>query len=294
MNRPVRSGASETFPWGRLEPVADGAWALVSTPLSDHEDARRTLCNGGIIAGEEGLMLVEGFMSTEGAAWLADQARHRTGMEPTHIVLTHFHVDHTSGTAGYLRGGNSPQVMATATTRRLLAEREAELAADERDARLLVLPDTLVPDGAEPVEVDLGGRLVRLVVRSGHTPSDMVIELDDASVIWTGDLVWNGMFPNYMDALPEQLSASVRELRDQEAALYVSGHGELADRSDLDRCIDLLDHIEDAARRAKDRGFTAEEAASEFEVPSSLGEWPMLSESYPEKAMSAWFQQMES
>ena len=35
-------------PFGRLERIADGVWALVSTPLSGD---RTTLANGGLIAG---------------------------------------------------------------------------------------------------------------------------------------------------------------------------------------------------------------------------------------------------
>jgi len=37
-------------PWARIEEVADGIWAVISTPLED----RTTICNGGIIRGSGG------------------------------------------------------------------------------------------------------------------------------------------------------------------------------------------------------------------------------------------------
>ena len=42
-----------TEPFGSLEKVADGIWALISTPLGGD---RTTLSNGGIIAGRSGVI----------------------------------------------------------------------------------------------------------------------------------------------------------------------------------------------------------------------------------------------
>ena len=286
----ARSTRRAGEPWGRLEPVADGCWALVSTPLAGGAESRRTLCNGGIIAGREGVMAVEAFASMEGAAWLSDEALRLTGMRPTHVVLTHYHGDHVSGGAGYLLGGEAPRLMATRTTRRLMAEQEAALADDRTDARPLLMPDTVLPDEGEGTDIDLGGRAVRITPRRGHTPSDLVIRTD--SVIFTGDLVWNAMFPNYMDAIPLELSRHVRALRSQRADVYVSGHGALSEAADLDRYIDLLDDVEAAARQALTAGRPLGEAAAEYAVPPSLGDWHLFSPRYPEVAFLAWSREL--
>ena len=55
-------------PWGRLERIADGVWALISTPLTGD---RTTLCNGGLVAGRNGVLMVEAFASDVGARWMA-------------------------------------------------------------------------------------------------------------------------------------------------------------------------------------------------------------------------------
>ncbi|MDX1675912.1 MAG: MBL fold metallo-hydrolase, partial [Longimicrobiales bacterium] len=121
--RPGRRRQAE--PWGRIQRVAPDTWALVSTPRNEHPDARRTLCNGGIIAGRDAVMIIEGFASPAGAAWMAGQAERLTGRRPSHVVITHFHGDHVGGTAGYVHGDRIPAMLATATTRRLLAEQAA-------------------------------------------------------------------------------------------------------------------------------------------------------------------------
>jgi len=44
-------------PFGRLEEVGEGLWAFISTPLGGDYT---TVCNGGIIAGTEGVLVVGG------------------------------------------------------------------------------------------------------------------------------------------------------------------------------------------------------------------------------------------
>lgn len=270
-------------PWGRLEKVAEGVWALVSTPLGGD---RTTLCNGGIVAGRAGVLVVEAFGSDAGARWMAEQARTLTGRRPTHVVVTHYHADHTGG----LRGGvESPDVtlMATALTRDQTRERNQEPPAEIlQGARLL--------DARRPTDVDLGGRSVLVVPRRGHTDSDVSLEVSDPSVVFCGDLVWNGMFPNYVDAVPSRLSLNVRMLRSLGASTYVPGHGPLAGASDLDRYLALLDDVEAAARRAVERSLTAEAAGAEYRIPERLGEWTLFNPRYFERALGAWMKELSS
>src|SRR5260370_33026603 len=66
-------------PFGSLEVVGDGVWALVSTPLGGD---RTTLSNGGIIAGRSGVLAIEGFNQPHGAQWLPNQAPGVPGAAP--------------------------------------------------------------------------------------------------------------------------------------------------------------------------------------------------------------------
>ena len=93
--------------------------------------------------------------------------------------------------------------------------------------------------------------------RRGHTPSDVTVEIPDERIAWCGDLVWNGMFPNYMDAIPSQLSRSVRALQADQQTIYVPGHGPLAGPEDLSRYLRVIDGLEDTARTARQEGWTA-------------------------------------
>ena len=267
-------------PWGRLERIAPGVWGLVSTPLED----RTTLCNGGIISGRNGVVIVEAFASNDGARWMTEQARRLTGRRPTHTVITHYHGDHTDGLRGMVETPGV-EVLGTDVT--------IDLSMQNGDEQSEVLETVTRIGTRRPTEIDLGDRSVILVPRRGHTQSDLTVEIPEESVVFCGDLVWNQMVPNYVDAAPSRLSAEARLLRAMDASTYVPGHGPLADAMALDRYVDLLGDIEAAARKAIDRGISSEQAGEEYRIPDGLGDWYAFQPTYFATAIGAWMSELE-
>jgi glyoxylase-like metal-dependent hydrolase (beta-lactamase superfamily II) len=276
--------AQEAF--GRLEQVAEGVWALISTPLGGD---RATVANGGLIAGRSGVLAIEGFFQPQGAAWLAARSVELTGRWPTHVLLTHYHADHVNGLAGYLATARRPDMVTTATTRDLALVRN-QPADSERSAALSQV-DTL-EEAPEPT-IDLGGRTVRVSRHAGHTASDIAVVLDDPAITFCGDLVWNGMFPNYVDAAPTALAQAVRALRRGAGVIHVPGHGSVASDADVARYLAMLDTVGDAARRAHAAGTDAKAAAAAFSLPASLGEWTLFGSTFYERAFTAWFRELD-
>jgi glyoxylase-like metal-dependent hydrolase (beta-lactamase superfamily II) len=261
-------------------------WALISTPLNGDNT---TLSNGGIIQGKSGVLAIEGFYTPRGAAWLAGKARELTGRWPTHVVLTHYHSDHANGIAGYVTPENSPRIRATSRTRGLVEERNTP--PDE--ARSAALDGAILLSPSENSTIDLGGVTARVVPRSGHTESDVSIELDEKGIVFCGDLFWNSMFPNYVDAIPSRLSESVRAIRGEGKTIYVPGHGATGDSASFDRYTSMIDEVERAARQAHDKGQSAKDAAAVFKLPASLGEWTLFGRGFFERAFTAWYRELD-
>ena len=170
-------------PWGRIEALHDGVWAIVSTPLAT--DDRTTLSNGGIIAGTERVLVIESFASPAGAAWAATQAHLLTGRWPTDVVITHYHGDHSNGVTGYLENGDPPRIWMTAQTRQLLTPaRTLDDGRSDQGPRASLFETAGEIAAGESTEIDLGGRTVRLEPRAGHTASDVTIEIDEPSTVF--------------------------------------------------------------------------------------------------------------
>ena len=271
--------AQEKF--GRLEKVAEGVWALVSDPLSGD---RTTLANGGIIAGKSGVMAIEGFFMPKGATWLAEQAKALTGKWPTHVVLTHYHADHVNGLAGYGTGGPAPRFLSTPVTQDQAITRNQPADSGRTEA---LRAAAALAEGP----IDLGGRKVRITNLRGHTDSDSVVILDDPQITFCGDLVWNGIFPNYVDAKPSALATSVASIK-RAGATYIPGHGAVARDADFDRYVAMLGAVEEAARKAQKAGTPAAEAANSFALPPSLGEWTVFAKPFFERAFAAWYKEL--
>ena len=274
-------------PWGRLDEVTKGVWALISDPFGGD---RTTLSNGAIIAGTRGVLVTEGLFTGAGGAWMAQQAKALTGRWPTHVLLTHHHSDHADGVVGYRTAGEaSPRVLAsshTITTVRYRARANADLLA--------MLADVQPVETSAPGCLDLGGTQVCFSALAGHTASDMAVVHDDARVVVGGDLLWNGIFPNYVDALPSTLTRSAKALQRADARWkFVPGHGALMTSRDVGQYVALLDAVEAAARAAWDRGDTAAAAAAAWTVPESLGAWRLFGPAFMGRAFTSWYQELD-
>ena len=276
--------------WGRIEQLADGVWAVVSTPLAKNDWT--TLCNGGIIAGRHRVVAVEAYGGEAGAKWVAEQARELSGRWPTDVVVTHYHGDHANGLAGYGAGEERPQVWLTAKTLDLIRKDDIRRELPLRSVRAEMLDDAQILDTKQTTELDLGGLKTILHPRAGHTASDVTIELDQPSVVFFGDLLWNRLFPNYRDTIPTALSQSIRAgLRDRETS-YVPGHGPRPEPGELESYVSLIDEIEAVGRRSFKKGVSPAEAAADFQLPESVSDWTLFRDTYFEVAIRAWHKEL--
>jgi len=279
-----------------VEKVADRAWAVISTPTAGDFT---TLSNGGIIAGDNGVLVIEGFQTPKGASWLSGVAKDLTGRAPTHVALTHFHGDHCAGIKGYFSGDDGPTVVTTAGTRSRLDADGGQPSSIEPSGLALVdseigKPDAILPDSHGQAELDLGGRTVRLNARVGHTASDMTIEIDDPKITFCGDLFFNAIFPNYMDAKPSALTTTCKSLFATSDTTFIPGHGSVASHQDIANYLALLNHVEESARNAQDAGTPPAESAGAFKVPDSLGNWFVFAPNFYQNAFEAWHRELSA
>ena len=307
-----RAYAQEAFgksigkkPFARIEQVADGVWALVSTPFNSEGKFAHptTLSNGGFIVGKDRILAVDSYSSPEGGRWVAEACQFVTGRLPTHITVSHFHFDHLGGALGFFQKGARPDVIMTQTTRkeyfRVYGGTKDNPKNDLFDRTSILNPiarfvdaTLVITDETKPVKLDLGGRTVTIKPTRGHTASDIVVVDDQTGVTFSGDLLWDGIFPFMAFAHPAQLKAAVVEtLKKDDQAIVVPGHGGIhkAGHQKFKNYVGLLDAVEDHARTSHKAGKSVEEAAKAFKLPDSIGPVKYFRDGFHEIAMDAWY-----
>ena len=253
--------------------VAPGVFAAIADPA----DARAG-GNAGFVIGSEAVLVVDAAGSPEGAERLLAEIRSRTKLPVRFDVLTHFHSDHMGGSAVFAKAGAA--VLAHENVR-AWARREwqsgLDSAAQARYAALR-LPDVAYRDR---VTIDLGGRVVEVFHRAGHTGSDSLVAVPDAKILFGGDLVQRRTIPGLTVSNTEAWLATLDELiRTHPDWTFVPGHGGVAKALDVRFFLDYLRGLRFAVMRAMQEGKTgaALVEAVRPQLAAKYGTWAEFSQ----------------
>jgi len=152
----------------------------------------------GIVAGGEGLLVIDSRVSAVEGAELAGHVRELSSLPVNAVVNTHVHFDHTFGNGALRQAWPGVQLVAHESVPVTMAEHEARikrLYTDDVDDTLrddVLATEVMAPDTvfSSLWSVDLGDRVVEVVHPGrGHTDGDVVIRVPDSDVAYAGDLV---------------------------------------------------------------------------------------------------------
>jgi cyclase len=260
----------------RLQELGDGCHAYVQP------GGGWGWSNAGLIVGEGRSLLVDTLFDlrlTE--AMLDEMAPLTAGAPVSSLVNTHANGDHCYGNSEVTRRWSSAEIVSsTATAHEMADVPPAMLAAlnnapgevgelfrsffgeFEFDGIELVLPDRTFDDR---LTLDVGGRSVELIeVGPAHTAGDTIVHVPDASIVYTGDIlfiggtpiVWAGPLSNWIAACDLMLDIDVDTV--------VPGHGPVTDKSGIIAVREYLAHVEREATSAFAAGLDAFDAAREI------------------------------
>jgi glyoxylase-like metal-dependent hydrolase (beta-lactamase superfamily II) len=235
--------------------------------------------NVGLVVGQERALLIDTGASAEVGCEIVKQARSVTDL-PLGAVNSHDHFDHCFGNsaldgewiwshrrcAEHLRRDGHEQQRSVATRLRSSDPKLAQQIA----ASAIVTPSCVFE---ERLELDLGERPIVLVHPGrGHTDNDVVVWIEDARVLFTGDLVEEGSAPSFEDSFPLEWPDSLAALLDLEPEQVVPGHGAVVDAGFLRRQYADLQQLAELCRD----GFLKGRRPWEFDVETAYPGQPAL------------------
>ncbi|MGH9476343.1 MAG: MBL fold metallo-hydrolase [Terriglobales bacterium] len=261
-------------PYFNLHQLAPGVFAAIDAP---HSPAGS---NAGFIIGSNGVAVVDTFENVDAAQALLAAIRAKTSLPIRFVINTHYHLDHVTGNQVFSAAGAA-----------IIAQRNVH-AWIHRDNFKFFGPH---PTPAQRARVEayrapdlgyngnvtiwLGTRVVDIRTLQGHTGGDSQVLVPDANVVFTGDLFWNHLLPNLVDATTPTLLASLAALEHwpphPATAAYVPGHGELGTRADLTTFRQYLVTLRRDIAQAHARGARAPglETAVLAELKPQYGAW---------------------
>ncbi len=231
--------------------------------------------NTGFLVGPQGVISIDSCSTQRRTRAYQDAIAEVTPAPVRTVVNTHHHGDHTFGNCLF------PAAAIVAHER---ARAEAIAAGPPRDLLFWDGPDwgdlTLDPPFVtftDEVALHVGDlrAQVRHVGTAAHTTNDSVIWIPERSVLFCGDLIFNGGTPFLlMGSVTGAIEVLEHVVRPLGAKTIVPGHGPVFhDQEPLDATLDYLRFVLDVAARSRAAGLTPLEAARATDLGRFAG-WP--------------------
>ena len=156
---------SEASPF-TLKQVGPSVWAAINNPKSKAQGGS----NGGFVVGDDGVIVIDTFVSSETASQLLTEIRKVTRLPVKFAINTHYHVDHVVGNTVFLDAGAT--LLAHRNVRGWVHSENLKLLPPGAKPDLINLVQSITPpalgyDGS--VSLHLGSRVVQIVSFPGHT-----------------------------------------------------------------------------------------------------------------------------
>jgi cyclase len=253
----------------RVQEVSDGVFAYIQP------DGTWFINNTGFLVGTAGVTSVDA-CSTERRTRAYLEAIAETSPQPVRTLInTHHHGDHTHG--NYLFGGAT--IVAHDRCRdEVLAASLPYFPGVFQDVDwgdIKVTPPFLTYSDKVTLYSDDLRCEVRYVGMPAHTTNDSVVWLPERSVLFTGDLIFNGGTPfMLMGSITGAIDVLEQVIKPLDPRTIVPGHGEVCGPEAIDDVLGYLRFVLDLARRGKDAGLSPLETARD----TDLGQYAGLSD----------------
>lgn len=213
--------------------------------------------NVAVLSGKQGILMVDDDYQEMTPA--LQKALKTFGGEKklTYIVNTHWHGDHTQGNFHF---GHNAQIVAHDNVReRLLTSQEVKLFKMVTEP----YPAHALPSITYQKQLTLhmnGEKVSIMHFPGGHTDGDSVVLFNNANVLHTGDLYFNGFFP-FVDVQNggsvKRMAENIGQLLDMinDKTVVIPGHGPVSNKEELAAFRDMLLGTYAEVKAMRDKGM---------------------------------------
>jgi cyclase len=241
---------------GEIQQVSEGIYAYLQP------DGSWWLNNTGFLVGRDGVISVDATSTERRTRAYLDAIATVTDRPVRTLVNTHHHGDHTHGNylfSGAIIVGHErcrEAILATPVPPPAGVWTDVDWGSLE-----LAPPFLTYTDGVTLWSGDLRCE-VRYVGTPAHTTNDSIVHIPERSVVFAGDLLFNGGTPfALMGSVSGWIEVLETVLRPLGARTLVPGHGPVCGPEVIDDVLAYLRFVQRTAREAKAEGLSPLQAA---------------------------------
>jgi cyclase len=249
-----------------VQEVSDGIYAYLQP------DGTWWLNNAGFLVGRRGVVSVDACATERRTREYLARIADVTDRPVRTLVNTHHHGDHTFG--NYLFAGATivgheavrPAMVEFGEPRSAPFWTEVEWGAVELEPPFLTYTDQVT------LWVDDLRCEVRYVGTPAHTTNDSIVWVPDRSVLFCGDLLFNGGTPFLLQgSVAGAIDVLTRVVEPLGARTVVPGHGPVCGPELVGEIVGYLRFVQDTARAGRAAGLSPLEAAREVDLGRYAG-----------------------
>lgn len=228
--------------------------------------------NPAWIVTADGVVVIDPGSSVQAGRMVVAQLRKTTNKPVTHVFNTHVHGDHWLGNQAVLAAWPKATVIAhpdmikqaKAGADALWLQIMSDMTNGYTKGTRAVIPTVAAADGKE---FRIGGKTFRIhSSKDAHSKTDLMIEIVEDRVVFTGDNILNGQVMNLRDGTFKGVIKATERALALNARLYVPGHGQTGDRKFVEDHKTYFDTLMAEVRRMYDDGM------SDFEMKPVIAE----------------------
>ncbi|WP_346290500.1 MBL fold metallo-hydrolase [Sphaerothrix gracilis] len=247
-----------------LRELGEGVYGLIASTDFPPANPGAAICNGGIVIGSEGVLVVDPFQSDDLADLMFETVATLTDQPIRYVVNTHYHFDHSGGNAA--AAAKDYAILGRGPIREFMLSRNLEMDPN-------ATPPGVIVNGEG--EIWLGDRQVNFTEFDGHSGgTDLIVYVPDVDVLMTGDLVFNRRIPYLADGNIRTLQSTLEQLAaDYSTARILPGHGPVTDRTGLDAFGSYLDDLAAFALSWEVQELSQAEAIAQTPLPDQYEDY---------------------
>ncbi len=220
----------------------------------------------------DGVVVVDPGSSVQAGRMVVAQLRKTTNKPVTHVFNTHIHGDHWLGNQAILEVWPKATIIGHPDMIKRAREGAdafwiklmSDMTKGFTDGTRAEIPTVATADGQE---FRIGGKTFRIHSSTdAHSKTDLMIEIVEDRILFTGDNVLNRQVMNLRDGTFKGVMKATEQALALNAKLYVPGHGKSGDRTLVEAHKAWFDILMSEVRRMYDEG------KSDFEMKPVLAE----------------------